>query len=460
MATTSPKSAASSIEYLIQKSDIITKKRTECSQQKIFFLTGLNQTVIDEIIGKISTGERIGKGGFSTVYKVNHGGQNYAIKYEKYDEDITKDVFAIELSIALYLTANDRTRPYVPFTFGGRIDDQGGYIVMEVLDGKDLRYVLEHRHISEKEREFLGKKLEDAIRALHSVKVMHLDLGNLLNIFILFDYNNITELVLIDFNASNYTNYSRPYNIRYDYNNSESFVANLQYKHFNKNKFPEINISDSSNIKVIHTTPRTPRTYEMLLTLSPEQFAEINVCEKELEQLEIDYYQLQKNTYSEREVNWIRNINEHDKKPRYKKFLRTWLTAEINEITGNDEHFLELFGEDLFNFLYSIFKKYRQQTTYFRTSYNRALIPTKEIAQQLYNRYREHSLPLKKGEEEALKRDGEELFESRRHNFERDLVENGDKGFKGGKTRKIKNTIRRIRRAKTQKKSGKSSKTI
>ncbi len=130
--------SASPIQSLLQKSNIITKKRSECAQQKIFFLTGLNQSIINEIIDKSSTGERIGKGGFSTVYKVNHDDRNYAIKYEKYDKDITKVVFELELSIALYLTANDRTRPYVPFKFGGRADEQGGYIVMELLEVRDL----------------------------------------------------------------------------------------------------------------------------------------------------------------------------------------------------------------------------------------------------------------------------------------------------------------------------------
>lgn len=444
--------SASPIQSLLQKSNIITKKRSECAQQKIFFLTGLNQSIIDEIIKKSLTSERIGKGGFSTVYKVNHDDRNFAVKYEKYDKDITKDVFELELSIALYLTANDRTRPYVPFTFGGRADEQGGFIVMELIDGINLQDVLYKRHISEEERIFIKKKLEDAISALHSVKVMHLDITNPLNILILFDYNNIIDIVLIDFNASNYTNYSRPYNILYNYNNSESPAANLQFKHINRNRFFETN---GNNIKIIHTAPRVPRIYETLLSPTPEQLAQIDICERELGLLETEYYQLQRNSYLEREVEWLRKIDEHNNKIKNKNILRKWMISQLNPIISNDEQFLELFGEDLFNFLYSIFQKYRQHKIYFRTSYNKAMIPTKEIAQLLYNRYKEQALPLGKDDEEVFRRNAAELFESRRLEFEGNLIRNGNTGFKGGKSQKMKKTIRQRSQIKTQKRTNK-----
>ena len=92
--------------------------------------------------------EQLGKGGFGRVYKVMNENKFYAIK-EVNLEDESKESIAEVKKEAEILSKFDNE--YIIKYFGSSINNDKFYIIMEYVDGKDLRNILnEHKKENKK----------------------------------------------------------------------------------------------------------------------------------------------------------------------------------------------------------------------------------------------------------------------------------------------------------------------
>lgn len=369
-----------SLEELEKK---LVGKKVECAQKEIFILTGLTNSDIDEII-KIKKNDLVNKGGFGGIYRKIYKDKEYAVKYEKYSEDFTKSDFERELAISLILTANENTRQYVPFTFGGKAKEDGGYIVMEMLSGIELGKLFFERGVTKDEKEFIVKKLQEAIAAFHKIKIAHLDLSNIRNIYILLDNNKIIDVVILDFNASILFNLARNFSELAD-SVSESPIGNIN----SIQSFINSNVYIPKNtIKNIWNKPKQERIYSTLKNITNDEKMEIQSCKEEIEKVEKEYNEILLATYNKRGKNWLNASNNYNKS-RIMRYRKRDVVDILNKIS-NDDYFTENMNNILYDYYNYIFKRHRKEKIFYQQSRTRAVEMSEKLALLLFQKYNEN----------------------------------------------------------------------
>ena len=184
-----------------------------------------------KVIGKL------GKGGFGSVYKVMNENQFYAIK-EINIEDESKESITEVLKEAEFLSKFDNE--YIIKYFGSSINNDKFYIIMEYVDGKDLRnilneYIKENKKIDEKIIINIIKQICLGIREIHNKNIIHRDLKpeN-----ILLDKNN--KIKIGDFGISKQFNSYKSYTFTLSGKSTIVYAAPEIYGNGNYNKKSDI----------------------------------------------------------------------------------------------------------------------------------------------------------------------------------------------------------------------------
>ncbi len=421
-------------------------------------LTGLEETDIDEIIASEPV-DKLGHGASGVVAKKIYRGKEYAVKSQKLDDNIRPEIFDLELTICLVLTADETTRRYVPFTFGGKRTATHGYIVMEVIDGITIRDLFKNRHVTPEETLFLKEKLYDAISKIHQKNILHLDIQNPGNVFILLDNNNIYDIVLIDFNNGFFTDIARPW--------SEVINAKVEPGYFTTNlkhinEYIESKIwssSNASNIIEIRKVPRKIRVYETLPELRTDQIAILARCEEELREMETQYKDALAASYNSREAEW--NIQAETRNRKFINGRLTILKKTIINLTMDNELFIEktdhatLFPE-ISTLFESIFQEGRRAKQTYEESLNKALNTTIEVVSELFRIYNEK---LAEGDEkETILKELKEVFPRVAESYTKTLDFSMPKLFWGGT--KLKRTKIQMKTKKKKSKRNTKSRRI
>jgi serine/threonine protein kinase/uncharacterized Tic20 family protein len=134
--------------------------------------------MIGERIGPYQIVERLGGGGFSTVYKgvEADGGWPVAIKVLR-SEYLADAQFVRRFEREAETLASLPPTPSIARCLGSGREGDVPYLVMEFLDGEDLSQVLSVRgRLSAGEVVALGRQIGDALRTAHRAGVVHRDI--------------------------------------------------------------------------------------------------------------------------------------------------------------------------------------------------------------------------------------------------------------------------------------------
>jgi serine/threonine protein kinase len=134
--------------------------------------------MIGGFIGPYQLVERLGGGGFSTVYKgvEAEGGWPVAIKVLR-PEYLADAQFVRRFELEAETLASLAPTPSIARCLGSGHSGDGPYLVMEFLDGEDLSQVLSDRgRMSASEVVALGRQIGDALRTAHRAGVTHRDI--------------------------------------------------------------------------------------------------------------------------------------------------------------------------------------------------------------------------------------------------------------------------------------------
>jgi tRNA A-37 threonylcarbamoyl transferase component Bud32 len=157
-------------------------------------------TVLD---GRYEIGHILSVGGFATVARardLQDGGKLRAVKifrHELADQDWVRHRFEQEVSALERLSHPN----IVKIAGHGTVDSRAPYLVMEFIQGRSLRELLEQGALPrEQTARFLGQ-LTSALAALHQATIYHRDLKPE-NLMVRANADNEQEIVLIDFSIA------------------------------------------------------------------------------------------------------------------------------------------------------------------------------------------------------------------------------------------------------------------
>ena len=142
---------------------------------------GFNQKLIENNI--------IGDGAYSTVYKVTINNKEYACK-----SVITRSVEYFHNEIKILEKISDYT--YLPKLYEYKISKKRLFIIMDLIQGKELFYVVKH-HMLLKRINYIIFQIIQGVKHLHENNIYHLDL-KLENVMI----DNNDNIKIIDFGLS------------------------------------------------------------------------------------------------------------------------------------------------------------------------------------------------------------------------------------------------------------------
>ena len=152
----------------------------------------------DNFFDEYELKEKLGEGGYGSVYKVLQRKTNYlrAVKAIK-KKNVDKNEFLNEIEV---LKTVDH--PNIIKLFDCYYDRNFYYMVEEYCSGGDLfDYIQEEKCFTEKKAKIIFKQLLSAINHLHKKKIVHRDLKPENIVFIKTKYNGIF-IKIIDFGAS------------------------------------------------------------------------------------------------------------------------------------------------------------------------------------------------------------------------------------------------------------------
>jgi eukaryotic-like serine/threonine-protein kinase len=116
--------------------------------------------------------EEIGRGAFSVVYRARHNGTDYALKIAH-----EKDVAGMGLTFRREAAALARLRhKNLPLVKAIGESDGWPYLVMELLEGQNLKDLLEHRIFNETEVIRMGRCLCEVLDEIHRHGLIHRDI--------------------------------------------------------------------------------------------------------------------------------------------------------------------------------------------------------------------------------------------------------------------------------------------
>lgn len=141
-------------------------------------LKGIENPLIDRIIDKYRLKERIGGGGFGTVYRALHVELDNPFAIKILHPHLLHDELMVQrFKREARLLASLRHNNIVQVIDFGHIDGIGFYLVMEWLDGKTLQWHLKHEGLPPYEVLLqIFEQLLDALGYAHSQGVVHRDL--------------------------------------------------------------------------------------------------------------------------------------------------------------------------------------------------------------------------------------------------------------------------------------------
>mmetsp|Transcript_8588 Transcript_8588/g.35801 ORF Transcript_8588/g.35801 Transcript_8588/m.35801 type:complete len:850 (+) Transcript_8588:147-2696(+) len=142
-------------------------------------LKGIDSDYYEILPDDISTGKKLGEGGFGTVYEGSCSGQPVALKKLTSTKVTVHSSFRSELSMLCKLR-----HPNIVLLLGAIIQPDQLCLVMELCQGGPLNRLLKQRRLSIKEVAMLAKQIAMAMNWLHSRSppILHLDIkpGNIL----------------------------------------------------------------------------------------------------------------------------------------------------------------------------------------------------------------------------------------------------------------------------------------
>jgi serine/threonine protein kinase len=292
-------------------------------------ISGLSQDDIDTIVAE-KGGLQLGAGMFGETSPIRYKGKEYLRKAMRFSnmEPFTKATFDNEVKLMKLLTANPRTRPFVPFFYGSALGSTAtgrplGFIVMERLVGLTLQDLMTQRFFLEEEYHLLMREINDILQIFHDEGFVHKDLHPQ-NIFITMNGNEIVAPVLIDFGLSSLqkrktsylTNENALKNTRFGNNHTlKDRLRNPYERGFRTNRSQLANYSRER-------PPFKPRDFEELV-LTPEQKARLAPLEEAIESKRTERNALHAASLNERRSAWQESLlaNNAAKKNRYKDVL-------------------------------------------------------------------------------------------------------------------------------------------
>ncbi|WP_027120842.1 serine/threonine-protein kinase [Mycoplasmopsis lipofaciens] len=153
------------------------------------------------VLKKYRIVQLIGEGGFSQVYKIEKNNPNqhfsnefYALKYVNFegrpDIEINKKRFKQEIEIYKKIKSNK-----IPAYIDSYIDEKEQYLIMEYVEGKTLREIINQEgKVSSQTAVYIIKQIAEGLMELHNCKILHRDIKSA-NIIL----TNKKEVKIIDF---------------------------------------------------------------------------------------------------------------------------------------------------------------------------------------------------------------------------------------------------------------------
>lgn len=165
----------------------------------------MSHNVGDLLDGKYELIRLLGEGGMGSVYEANHTliGRRLAVKFLHPQYATSPDVvtrFQREAQAAAQIGHEN----IIEVTDMGTSEDESPYIVMEFLEGTDLKGLLEDDGVLEPKRAaHIMVQALDALQAAHDVGIIHRDLKPE-NIYLISKGNNPDYVKLLDFGISKF----------------------------------------------------------------------------------------------------------------------------------------------------------------------------------------------------------------------------------------------------------------
>jgi serine/threonine protein kinase len=153
------------------------------------------------VAGRYRLRRIIGEGGMGAVFEaeVVPGGQRVAVKLIKPEYSSSQEVNARFVQEAR--AAASIGHPNIPAVLDAGTDDDGPYLVLELLKGETLADLLDRRAAGPREALTIAAATVDALRAAHAVGVVHRDIKPE-NIFLVGGAETRTSVKLLDFGIS------------------------------------------------------------------------------------------------------------------------------------------------------------------------------------------------------------------------------------------------------------------
>jgi eukaryotic-like serine/threonine-protein kinase len=153
------------------------------------------------VAGRYRLRRIIGEGGMGAVFEaeVVPGGQRVAVKLIKPEYSSSHEVNARFVQEAR--AAASIGHPNIPAVLDAGTDDDGPYLVLELLKGETLADLLDRRAAGPREALTIAAETVDALRAAHAVGVVHRDIKPE-NIFLVGGAETRTSVKLLDFGIS------------------------------------------------------------------------------------------------------------------------------------------------------------------------------------------------------------------------------------------------------------------
>ncbi|MEM6529436.1 MAG: serine/threonine-protein kinase, partial [Chloroflexota bacterium] len=149
-------------------------------------------------IGGFTLTNMIGKGGMSEIYTAESGGLLLAIKVVD-----VKTSPELLMRFQREITTLERAKhPNIVQVFDSGVDDDYAYMVMEYIDGIDLKsHIVEHAPLPIEEVVVILRDIAAAVDYIHSLDIIHRDLkpGN---IMLFWDSRKQVHATLLDFGVA------------------------------------------------------------------------------------------------------------------------------------------------------------------------------------------------------------------------------------------------------------------
>lgn len=143
----------------------------------------INQTTTTRMNERYQILEKIAEGGIGAVYRGWDGnlGREVAIKRIRTEGDAI-DQAAVDNLIKEARTQSSLQHPNIVTVYDVGVDDEGAFVVMELIKGETLDAIIERGALTEADFDSLVSQTLEGMIAAHSVGLIHLDLkpGNLM----------------------------------------------------------------------------------------------------------------------------------------------------------------------------------------------------------------------------------------------------------------------------------------